>query len=230
MPKRKQPLINGQIYHVFNRGIDGRHVFYQKRDYYRALQTLKYYQYNNHQTCLSHFLVKNLQEQANYFASIQGQSGIVTILAFCFMPSHFHLLLRQNSNGGISIFLKQFQGSYTKYLNTRTDRIGPLFQTQFKSVIIETEYQLQHVARYIHLNPYSSHLVDPISNLTNYQWSSLPAYSDRKTINSSEIAALIDVRPILSAWSNPQKLLQFTLDQADYQKGLEAIKHLQLEN
>lgn len=159
MPVRSTILTTGQAYHVFNRGLDRRPTFTSKQEYRRAIATLSYYQYGNHTRSLSHHLSRSNDEQSEYLSRMTAMDRIVDIVAFCLMPNHFHFLIIQLKDDGISTFLKQFQGSFTKYSNPRHDRTGALFQGQFKAVRIESEEQFWHVSRYIHLNPYTGSVV-----------------------------------------------------------------------
>ena len=87
------------------------------------------------------------------------------------MPNHFHLLIKQNIDRDYDI-LSNLQNGYTKYFNTKYSRDGHLFQGPFKAVKIDSEEQLLHVSRYIHLNPYSSGMLNNITDLDNYEWAS----------------------------------------------------------
>jgi putative transposase len=78
-----------------------------------------------------------------------GTPHRVTVIAYCLMPNHFHLVLRQNEDGGISQYLADFQNSYTKYFDLKHRRSGAIFNRQFKAVLIESENQLLHLTRYI---------------------------------------------------------------------------------
>lgn len=138
------------------------------------------------------------------------------------MPNHFHLQLRQRKDNGISKFLANLQNSLTHYFNTRSNRVGHLFEGQFKAVRIESEEQLFHIHRYIHLNPYTGFIVKNIDNLLMYQWSSLKEYINNKK-------NLCETKYILSHFKTRKKYLAFILNQADYQKKLNKIKHLILE-
>ena len=139
------------------------------------------------------------------------------------MPNHFHFLLKQRKDGGITRFLSNFQNSYTRYFNVRHQRTGHLFQGQFKAVRMETDEQLLHVSRYIHLNPYSSYLVKDFKALKDYPWSSLGEYLNLFDHKVSEKQTL------LSFFSSVKKFEQFIFNQKDYQRELESIKHLLLE-
>ncbi len=133
------------------------------------------------------------------------------------MPNHFHFLIRQLKENGISKFMSQISNSFTKYFNTKYNRVGPLFQGAFKAVLIESDEQLIHVSRYIHLNPIVSGLV---KNLEDYRWSSY----------------LECIKPIDTFCSTNEILGFFTPDerkrykefveaQIDYGRKLEKIKH-----
>lgn len=119
--------------------------------------------------------------------------------------------------------MSNFQNSYARYFNTKSKRISPLWQGQFKAVRIEDDNQLLHISRYIHLNPYTSFVVKNLKALLQYQWSSLSEYLNPATggICSKEI--------ILSQFGNLDDYQKFILDQADYQRRLEGIKHLILD-
>lgn len=219
MPTRKYPLVTCSYYHIFNRGINHQSTFLIKRDYDRALQTLSYYLPVESTIKYSLFLKKSQSERTNLLQAIKRTTHQVTIIAYCLMPNHFHLLLRQNVDGGISTFLANFQNSYTKYFNAKHKRTGSLYNRQFKAVLVETENQLLHLTRYIHLNPHSSHLVK-YDEITTYPYSSLHEYlSGIHKLSNPSIA--LDI--------NPKRYAAFILDHADYQQRLESLKHLALE-
>ena len=145
------------------------------------------------------------------------------------MSNHFHILLKQLTENGISRFLSDLQNAYTRYFNIKQEKRGPLFSLQFKSVHIETDEQFVHVARYIHLNPYSSYVVKMIDDLFNYQWSSLREYLPN--YNQLEIPIISQIKDIMSFYNyKPKEFIADLLDQSDYQRELEKIKHLILDN
>lgn len=84
---------------------------------------------------------------------VENQIELVQIFSYCLMPNHFHFLLKQSSDGGITHFVRKFANSYTRYFNTKYDRIGPLFQGTFKAKFIENDAYLLQVSKYIHRNP-----------------------------------------------------------------------------
>lgn len=209
MPYRTTPFVNGEFYHLYNRGLEKSDVFNNKRDYSRFLETLFYYQIASPKPKFS------LYRQSKVFP-IDETKKIVNIICFCLMPNHFHLLVRQLTDGGISEFMRRFIHSYTKYRNVKYSRQGPVFQGIFKAVRMETEEQLLHLSRYIHLNPLVSYLVN---NLDSYPWSSYPTYVG---LEKNERIAKDE---ILSFFKSPKDYQKFVMDQADYGKTLELLKH-----
>lgn len=199
------------MYHVFNRGVEKRNVFTDRREYSRFLETIQYYQQIYPQV---RFSKADKDKKENL-----SDKKLVEIIAYCLMPNHFHFLLRQVSDNGISTFIRRLINSYTRYFNTKNERVGSLFQGPFKAVRMESDEQLLHVTRYIHLNPLTGYLV---KNLRNFEWSSYLVYiglEDNKLCKREELEQLISLRDYE----------RFVQDQADYTKQLENIKHLALD-
>lgn len=111
------------------------------------------------------------------------------------MPNHYHLMVRQCVEGGITEFMRKVGTGYTNYFNLRYNRVGPLFQGKFKSVLVEREEHFLHLPHYIHLNPLE--LIMPswkekgigstrkaLDFLETHKWSSLPDYLGRKNFPS----------------------------------------------
>jgi putative transposase len=138
------------------------------------------------------------------------------------MPNHFHLLLKQIGDSGISKFLSNFQNSYTRYFNVKHERDGSLFLDQFKAIRIESDEQLLHVSRYIHLNPYTGFVIKSEKELETYPWSSYTEYFlDKPRIIEKDI--------LLSFFDSKSSFKKFVFNQADYQKRLKEIQHLIFE-
>jgi len=137
------------------------------------------------------------------------------------MPNHFHILLKQETENGTFVYMSRVINSYVKYINTKHKRVGPLFQGVFKAVLVETDEQLLHLSRYIHMNAYASGIVSEKS-LFSYPWSSLSAYCNDQP-------SFVDKTFILSNFRSISDYKKFISDQTNYAKELEAIKHLILE-
>ena len=222
--RRSIPLVNGQYYHVFNRTNDRKPIFITKRICRRAMITLDYYRYKSPPLKLSYLLSSGVDKQTEIITNLRNlHEEIVDIISLCLMPNHFHLLLRQNEENGISTYLSQFQNSITRYFNTTQKRIGHLLEGQFKAVRIESDEQLLHVHRYIHINPTTSYVVKTFKELLNYEWSSLPQYLGKK-----EPFCKSDI--ILSRFNNKDSYIRFLSDNIDYQRKLHLIKHALIED
>lgn len=224
MPLRTIPLRIGQYYHIFNRSINKEPIFTKVRDCERAISTIKYYRFTETILRLAYFLKLGPDRRSEILNNLNKNStSYIDILCFCLMPNHFHFLLKQNAENGISKFLSLFQNSYTKYFNTKHSRTGHLFQGQFKAVRIEDDEQLLHVQRYIHLNPYSSFVTKTLRDLENYTYSSLLEYlgNSKNDICKKET--------VFSHFKTPKGYKKFIFDQAEYQRKLDVIKHLILE-
>ncbi len=209
MPYRIIPFVNGEFYHIYNRGLEKKDIFTNQRDYTQFIKTLFYYQIQNPKPKFSTY------RQSKTF-KIDPSKKIVDIVCFCLMPNHFHLLIKQLQDGGISEFMRRFIHSYTKYRNVKYNRKGPVFQGIFKAVLIETEEQLLHISRYIHLNPLVSSLV---KDLNLFPWSSYKTYIGLE--NNPAIAK----EEVLNFFPTPEAYQKFVLDQTDYGIKLELIKH-----
>ena len=127
-------------------------------------------------------------------------------------------------DNGISKFVGDLTNSYTRFFNESSKRKGPIFQGKFRAVRIEDEEQLLHVVRYIHLNPYTSYVLKKINDLPNYPFSSLGEYlgiRDTKIVNT---------QIVLNNFKTIKSFKTFTFDRADYQRQLQNIKHLLVED
>lgn len=221
MSGRKIILASGEFYHIFNRGLNQQQIFKSKKDYERFIFTLKFYQFSQLPLRLSYFVNLPDNKQKELWEEIIKKPKLVEIISFVLMPNHFHLLLRQLLPKGITLYLSLITNSYTRYFNLKYNRKGDLFEGVFKAVRIESEEQLIHLSRYIHLNPVVSYLIKE-NQLTSYPYSSLPDYLKR---DSSFIAADY----ILNHFKTAKAYQKFIFNQIDYGKKLEKIKHLLLE-
>ncbi len=144
---RNPPFINTNYYHIYNRGVEKRLIFYDRWDCLRFIETLDYYRMSPLAMKLSDF------RRSKFRLRNPGQQEeIVRIFCYSLMPNHFHLLVQQQKDNGITIFIRKVLDSYTRHFNLKHDRIGPLFQGSFRARLIETDKYLLHLSRYIHKN------------------------------------------------------------------------------
>jgi putative transposase len=224
MPVRITPLVTGEIYHVVNRGNGSIPIFKSGRYYNKYLEITSYYKNTVVSARLSKFNLLSIEDRHYLLKEMSNKKDfLVDIIAFCLMPNHIHLLLKQMRDNGIQKFMRLSSDSYSKYFNVKNKRKGSLFEGRFRATRIETNEQLLHVSRYIHLNPYSSYVIKDIKSLTSYPYSSLPEYLGHKDKNvcSKDI--------ILDQFKSIEEYAQFITDQSDYQRTLDFIKHQLLE-
>lgn len=219
---RKLVFGNGEVYHVFNRGIERRSTFTDKREFERIQKLIKFYRHRDIPIRFSQVIQQSQDIREKILNDLFKSERVIDILSYCIMPNHFHFLLQQNVDKGISTFISNITNAYTKYFNTKHERTGPLFEGVFKAIHIESDEQLVHVARYIHLNPVASNIISN-QELENYKWSS---YLEYLSLSSEEIS---QKELILSMFKSIERYRAFVNDQIDYAKKLDAIKHLTLE-
>lgn len=224
MPVRKFPLITGEVYHVFNRGVNKLPTFTCKREYDRAVMASDLYRFVNPGFCLSRYAGFACDKQLEVKRIAEEKGTLVDILAYCLMPNHFHFLLRQNIDGGISRFLGNLQNSLTKFFNLRNERQGSLFMTPFKALRVKDDNEMLHVNRYIHLNPYTAYLVKSLEELKLYPWSSLGEY-----LFGSEKSGFCKIDDVLGMFISRADYFNFLANQSEYQRELKQIEHLLLE-
>jgi putative transposase len=168
---RKVPLVTGEFYHLYNRGVDKRLVFTEETEYKRFLAYL--YMLNNTEDINpSDFFRSHPIDEA---FDIERGKQLIAIGAFCLMPNHFHLYVTPLVEGGVSKFMQKLQTAYTKYFNEKHKRTGSLFGGTFKSEHIENNNQAKYLFSYIHLNP--AKLKDPKWNKKGFHnWKMLQTF------------------------------------------------------
>lgn len=223
MPRRFVAFRNHEHYHAYNRGVNKLPVAIIEEDFMRLLELIEFYSYKPLPIRYSYYRRLSLIQKELVLNRLKEHGRRVSILAYCFMPNHIHLLIRQEAEGGLSRFMSDLLNGYTRYVNTRHGRIGPLFQGQFKAKHIENDSQLLHLSRYIHLNPYSAGIAELFDGLIRYTWNSLPEY-----VNPAR-GGLCDTKLILGLAGGRPQYRKFVEDHADYQRQLEIVKDLIIE-
>lgn len=221
MPKAK--LHQHGVYHIFNRGVEKRDIFLSDGDRWRFLQGLYLF---NDESVSANLLWRLEQEKGKMHFGIlqeymktQGieRKPLVRIMADCLKPNHFHLLLEEIQENGISRFMQKLGIGYTKYFNKKYERVGPLFQGSYKAVEISNDEQLHYILVYINvINPGQElepalklNAEDPDEILRfaeHYPWSTHPEYlGTRKSI-------IIDKGLAGELFPTPKEYLAFVQD------------------
>ncbi len=172
-----------EYYHIYQRGIEKRKVFLDHGDYWRFLSLL----YLSNADPAIHRSDFSSKDKTSIFSKTRSKL-LVAIGAYCLMPNHFHLLVREITDGGISRFMQKLITGYTMYFNKKHQRSGALFGGPFGAQHVDNDVYLRYLYAYIHLNPVK--IVDPESwagkrivnvksaknFLDNYRYSSFPFY------------------------------------------------------
>ena len=148
MSIRKVSFVQGEYYHLYNRGNDKRKIFHDEKDYKYFIKLL--YLSNSQSNFKSYNLdrIKNLD-----VFSLENKDPIVSVGAYVLMPNHFHILINQKEDAGISKFMQKLCTGYVMYYNKKYKRTGSLFEGKFKSQHLDTDNYLRYIFSYIHLNP-----------------------------------------------------------------------------
>ncbi|MBM3209537.1 hypothetical protein FJZ40_04580 [Candidatus Shapirobacteria bacterium] len=214
MAARNLILATGETYHVLNHSVGETPIFKGERECSLFLEAMKFYLQPSPIVRFSKYRLNRARYPINL------SEKLVTILNYCLMPSHFHFTLRQEKDNGIKQFTQRLSSSFAHYFNLKHKNKGHLFATNFKAVRIENDNQLLHLSRYIHLNPVTAYLMN---SPMDYPYSSYRIYLGK---DKSEI---IDPQLVLDQVGSSEKYEEFTLSQIDYQRSLQQIKHLLLE-
>jgi len=179
----------GGYYHIYNRGVNKQTIFEDEKDYKTFLSFLEFYL-----TPTVNLQGESLKEEISPSRILKNYFGEITLLAYCLMPNHFHLFVRQETERGIDNFMRSLATKYVRYFNTRYDRIGPLFQGPYKAVRVENEYQFIYLSKYIHRNPMDLFTFkESPRRLSEYKFSSYGNYLhqfSQSWVNTSEILGL----------------------------------------
>lgn len=199
MPSRnviKQDVVES-YYHVYFRGGNRSRIFRDAADFEKMLQLFARY--------LSLAEAKNSAGISfpNYHYKLE-------LVAFCLMPNHVHLLVYQRQQGAMTEFMRSLLTSYSMYFNKRHKRSGPLFESRYKASLISDDSYLEHITRYIHLNP---------RQWREYEYSSLPYYLQQI---SDE---WIEPKRIQELFASPEEYLTFIQDYENNKEMMEILKH-----
>ena len=209
MRRTSRIFSEGDFFHVFNKSIAGFQIFKDAFNIKRFINTLEYYNQNpSPKLNLSRFMRAN--KDHTFSGILHNQNTIyIKILAYCIMPDHYHLLVKIKKERYFSHFMSVIENSFSRYFNVKFNRKGPLWQSRFKAVLIESNEELLHVSRYIHLNPVTSYYVDKPEE---WEWSSYRTY-----LKNMEQFQEISI-------SNSTAYKNFVDNNIDYQRQLKEIK------
>lgn len=148
---RPIPFIIGEYYHIYNRGIDKRIIFKSIYDYKRFMMLL--YVANSEDSFRLDQLINLQHKTYEEILSLDRGRSLVSIGGWCLMTNHFHLLLKEETEGGITKFMKKLGTAFSMHFNIKYQRKGALFGSRFQSKHIGEDNYLRHLFGYVHLNP-----------------------------------------------------------------------------
>lgn len=199
MPSRNsiKQFADNAYYHIYNRGNNKQTVFHDDQDYKVFLNLLK-----------RHLSLKpSYDRQGRKYPHLKDSAGLLT---YCLMPNHFHLLVLNRSTRGIESLMRSVSTSYVGYYNKKYQRIGSLFQGRYKAALITNDAYLQHISRYIHLNP---------KGYQDYPYSSYKALTQNWCVEWLDAVSFWDTFD-----GNIHDYKEFVADFEDYKKSLETIE------
>lgn len=165
MPRKNsiKVYVENGYYHIYNRGVEKRTIFQDEQDYRTFLDYLKY---SLSAPPKPEEYKKTFTLQGSPFKGVprlpKNFQNKIELLAFCLMPNHFHLLVKQIDKDSLKYFMLSLITRYSMYFNKKYDRVGSLFQGIYKAALVDNEEYLLHLSRYIHLNP--GELIKNLSN------------------------------------------------------------------
>jgi len=180
MPSTRIKPLTREIYHLYNRGVEKRNIYKSSVDYIRFIHDL--FEFNDRNPAPA--FERRYKPNGGYpIPSImKPKERIVEILCFCLMPNHYHLLVRQLKDNGISLFMHKLGAGYTNAFNEKYDRVGPLFQGKYKIKHVDNDEYLRHLVCYINFNPLK--FLKTWDELNTYRWSSHLDYLGKDNFGS----------------------------------------------
>ncbi|MCX6791129.1 MAG: transposase [Candidatus Gribaldobacteria bacterium] len=240
-------FVNGEYYHIYNRGVDKREVFLDKKDYWKFFDGMRdfnnstYYQDRLGALGLSTHSIRELHssdfKQLGSFLAEQGK--VVDIISYTLNPNHPHLIIRQLKDRGISNFMHKLGTSYTNYFNKKYDRSGALFQGAYKIIHINNNEYLLWLIGYINGNIE----IHGLEKASDYPWSSYRAIwnelgSLHKSGNEpsslqnslSKLSVLSGLNIILEQFKNEKEFIDFVSQVIEESKTKKEMKKYLLED
>ena len=177
---RKTTFVNGEHYHIFNRGVDKREIFSDTKDYERLLLSMNLLndKYDGLMIEWRDFKKSNPKSSLADFLKLgfRRKTKLVEIIAYCLNPNHFHFILKQISDKGIEKFMHKIGISHTKHYNDKYKRNGSLFQGTYKAIMIDSNEYLLYLSAYVNTNNF----IHGYNDNNNWKYSSLLEYLGKR--------------------------------------------------
>lgn len=145
-----------EFYHIYNRGNSKMEIFLDERDRKRFMLLLFVCNSVDPVVVRDLYIGLTLGETIK---RINRKETLVDIGVYCLMPNHFHILIHEKNENGISLFMQKLATGYSMYFNKKYERTGSLFESRFKAEHADKDVYLKYLFAYIHLNPVK--LIEP---------------------------------------------------------------------
>jgi len=228
---RKSAFVEDEYYHIYNRGVDKRTLFLKDADRVRFMALILLCQGANAFPQIGRLVpdVKHLMFDKEPNAGLKEKiiqdildSRLVELVAFVLMQNHFHCILRELKEGGISKYMQRVGNAYAKYFNICYGRSGHLFENKFNSIHIDTNEYLNYLSAYIHLN------IREVSRWSGredqYPWSSFRDYTGQNRFRD-----LLKQDIILGQCNSKNEYKRFVTESAIKVADLDDVKHLMFD-
>ena len=218
---RKISFAPDEYYHVYNRGTDKRVIFLEPRDEERFIALL-YLANTKDSVHISNYQGLALME----LLALERDDSLVHIGAYCLMPNHFHILIKERDPEGLSFFMHKLLTGYTMYFNKKYERTGTLFEGNFKARHVDEDIYLNYLLAYIHLNPvkiidsnWKENGIKDIKKaekfLSDYQSSSYHHYLG----SGGDESVILEPAEFPGYFQNPREFKDFVRDWLNYKSS-----------
>lgn len=183
-----------ELYHALNRGVEKRNLFLDKNDRLRFVHDL--YEFNDTAPAPEFIKYREIVSP-DIGRAARTRERIVDLHGWCIMHNHYHLLLSERVEGGLTKFIRKLNVGYAMYFNEKYKRSGTLFQGRTKKIHINSDAYFLHILHYIHLNPLDflkgaehwrtlkvKNAATAMRHLESYRWSSYLDYCEKKNFPS----------------------------------------------
>lgn len=209
-------FVEGEYYHVFNRGVGKMDIFRNDNDFLFFLILLKE---NIHPEMVPISGSRRAPSPGGYVRELLSANSF-ELVCYCLIPNHFHLVIKQLGDTSVSKLILKICTSYSKYFNKKYNRVGSLYQDQFKAIHIDDDEYLLWLSAYIHQNPKVAGLV---KDLKDWKWSSYPDYVGLRQ------GSLCKKDVVLERFKNVKEYVDFVDSGFDIIKNKEELKDLWLD-
>ena len=202
---RKHLFITGEYYHVYNRGVDKRDIFTNKCDINRFMLSVKKFNTINPVKSIRDLRESEGDPGVQHLGNESEEEKLVSIVCYCFNPNHFHFIVKQEVDGGISEFFKRLSGGYTNYFNLMHQRSGSLFQGTFKSHPIDDDQYFLKIYPYVNMN-YMVH------SMPKHKGNLVRASDKEYDLSEFNLVAPVEAKNVLNRYGNAENFKKECLE------------------